>query len=560
MSAQGGPDARPPRLTQVAIDPPRDRLRELYAAQGRERADFAALERWDLSALIGRPVTEDAPATFEEMLPLWVGTVAERFQDGDRIEAYRAYLSRFIPRETFDALLLEIAGSTAPGEVTETDLSAVHGLVHLKRIVDALPPRDGPAVVLEIGGGFSFLGALAHRYIDAPLCYVSIDAVPESTAYSEAYLRSLGLDVVYATDAEGLARRDCDCVVAPAWAAGRIAPESVDVVVNFSSIQEMPDRAARAYLEAAPVWLRAGGAFLFANSREFFYKREYLQRPPLYTEYKSYSPRSRTTDFPIEIFRKRVDAPAWVGAALAAERDYYIELKAKLEDQVGKAQAARDALRARAASQTESIRNREEAAHVHVARIQDLQNKLKTMAERVRTLTGRDVETRARFKARLEDQARKARTELDALRARVAGQTETIRERGEAASVLRARVKDLQTKQKAMAERVRTLTDRDAETRASFKARLEDQARKARTELDALRARVARQTETIRERGEAASALRARVKDLQTKRKAMAERIQSLTGRDAKAAAAPPSKPASKSARETGAGGSGPKA
>ncbi|QIE57003.1 putative sugar O-methyltransferase [Pikeienuella piscinae] len=389
MKAARGPGARPLRPEQVALDPPRDRLRELYAALDQKRSDFADLERWNLSPLIGRPVTPDAPATFEEMLPLWVGSVAERLQDADRIEAYRAYLSRFVERATFDALLLDYAGSISPGEVTETDLSAIHSLVHLKRIVESLPPRDGRVVILEIGGGFGLLGALAHRHIDVPLCYVSVDAVPESTAYSEAYLRNLGLDVVYATDAEGLARRDCDCVVAPAWAAGRIAPGSVDVAINFSSIQEMPDRAARAYLDAVPVWLRTGGAFLFANSREFFYKREYLQGPPLYIEYKSYSPRSRTTDFPIEIFRKRVDAPDWVDAALTAERDYYIELKAKLEAQVEKGRTALEPLRERIARQSEAMRIRVETTQNLRARIQELQEKQKTMAERVQALTRR---------------------------------------------------------------------------------------------------------------------------------------------------------------------------
>lgn len=152
MKAARGPGARPLRPEQVALDPPRDRLRELYAALDQKRSDFADLERWNLSPLIGRPVTPDAPATFEEMLPLWVGSVAERLQDADRIEAYRAYLSRFVERATFDALLLDYAGSISPGEVTETDLSAIHSLVHLKRIVESLPPRDGRVVILEIGG------------------------------------------------------------------------------------------------------------------------------------------------------------------------------------------------------------------------------------------------------------------------------------------------------------------------------------------------------------------------------------------------------------------------
>lgn len=377
---------RPLRPEQVKIDPPHDRLRELYAAQKLETSDFTGLDRWDLSALIGRQVTQDLPATFEEMLPLWVGTVAERFQDADRIEAYRDHLSRFIPRADFDALLRDVAGSITSGEVTETDLSAVHNLVHLRRIVDALPPRPGPVVILEIGGGFGFLSALAHRHIAARICYISIDAVPESTAYSEAYLRDMKLDLVYATEPKGLARRNCDCIVAPAWAAEHIVSESVDVLVNVSSIQEMPDRAARAYLNAAPVWLRPGGTFFFANSREYFYKREYRLQPPLYIAEKYYSPRSRTIDFPIEIYRKRVGAPAWVGEALAAERDYYIGLKARLETQAQDARAALGPLRRRTAVQTETIRNLGADKRDFAARIQELQ---KIVAEQTRTLNRR---------------------------------------------------------------------------------------------------------------------------------------------------------------------------
>lgn len=84
-----------------------------------------------------------------------------------------------------------------------------------------------------------------------------------------------------------------------------------------------------------------------------------------------------------------MDAPDWVDAALTAERDYYIELKAKLEAQVEKGRTALEPLRERIARQSEAMRIRVETTQNLRARIQELQEKQKTMAERVQALTRR---------------------------------------------------------------------------------------------------------------------------------------------------------------------------
>src|SRR5215208_8515885 len=61
---------------ELALSPDGGLIAELAADRERAASPLAGLEHWNIGALLGREVPPEAPASFDEMMPLWVGGAA----------------------------------------------------------------------------------------------------------------------------------------------------------------------------------------------------------------------------------------------------------------------------------------------------------------------------------------------------------------------------------------------------------------------------------------------------------------------------------------------------
>jgi len=162
-----------------------------------------------------------------------------------------------------------------------------------------LPPR--PISVLEIGGGEGRLARLLIKQaavVGASIeRYVMVDAVPESIAWAEA---SMG---------------EYPCVtVIPAWRF-HPTPDEFDFAINVASMQEMSQRQIDYYIAAIHRCLRVGGIAFLANSRDY-YGRVFAYPPSWRLLLKEPTHRSRTLDYPLEVFEKCAKALNGVNDAL----------------------------------------------------------------------------------------------------------------------------------------------------------------------------------------------------------------------------------------------------
>jgi hypothetical protein len=308
---------------ELRVEPDGGRIAALDAARERAGSPLAAIERWDIDALLGREVTDEAPATFEEMLPLWVGKAALREAAPERVEAYRSFLGEYGLAERFMAILDDAARDR--GHLLECDLGPAHDFVLLKRYLERLP-EEGQLVIVEAGGGYGPLAELVLRYGRRCVCFVLADAIAESVFYSWAFLRArlpeARIGAAFLGDV--LRPAEQDVFVVPSWELPLAVP-AMDAFVNIASLQEMPDAAAHAYLDFCARRLRLGGLAFLENSRDQFYAREYPYPAEWRYLLKRRSPRSRSLDYPVDILERTEDNQDAANRPVI-ER-YYVEMK-----------------------------------------------------------------------------------------------------------------------------------------------------------------------------------------------------------------------------------------
>jgi hypothetical protein len=155
-----------------------------------------------------------------------------------------------IERETgLDLSYLNVAGNYGwrfGSRITNVEtLRHTYSVLRLRQMQLA---RD--AVVLEIGGGFGCMAALAARagFID----YTILDLPWVNAIQGYILIRVLGHEAValYGESRPGLVK------IAPFWTISRIQPRSVDAVVNVNSLPEIGLETARHYLNRIAVIIR----------------------------------------------------------------------------------------------------------------------------------------------------------------------------------------------------------------------------------------------------------------------------------------------------------------
>lgn len=411
---------------ELRIEADGGRIAGLKADREQARSPLAAIERWDIDALLGREVTAAAPATFDEMLPLWVGKAALREAAPERIAAYRDFLGPYGLAERFMAILDDAARDR--GRLLECDLGPAHDFLLLEQQLERLP-GDGPLVILEAGGGYGPLAELLVRHARRRCCVVLADGIAESVFYSWAYLRARlpGARIGAAFMGDAFRPAEQDVLVVPSWQLpGQV--DGIDVLVNIASLQEMPDEAAAAWLAFGTRQLRPGGLVFLENSRDQFYRREYLYPPAWRYLVKRVSPRSRSLDYPLDILQATASDQS--AANKPVVEAYYVEMKERaaaqlraqaetLQRQAREMAGLRAAATARAATAT-ALRHRLAAVRRdqaqalaglrdrHRAQLDELRRKLaaaitlrRVVEGKLAALRRRHAEVVAGFRARL---------------------------------------------------------------------------------------------------------------------------------------------------------------
>lgn len=300
-------------------------------------SDLATLDRWNIEALLNRTVTPEQPATFEEMMPLWVGNAAVSPIPTSRRDQYADFLSSVVGGDRFTQLVDALSADR--GHLLECDLGPVHDYVLLDHFLSAKGRQGGGAGarkrVLEIGGGYGRLAEVVLRERPFPMTYILCDGVPESIYYGYAYLKARLPDIKIFPAFGGCALpplQELDVLVLPSWRLPDLPDGSIDLAINVASIQEMPDATVRAYFAQLDRLLAKGSTFFFENSREFFYRREYPYPPNWRYLFKKKSPRSRTIDYPVDILV--VDEGDQSERNLAMLGEYYQQTTASALDEV----------------------------------------------------------------------------------------------------------------------------------------------------------------------------------------------------------------------------------
>jgi SAM-dependent methyltransferase len=416
------------------------RIAELEEARRRAACPLAAIERWSIDELLRRPVTAEAPATFEEMMPLWVGGRALREAAPERREEYASFLDRFGAGQRFREILAEIAEDR--GAALECDLGPAHDFVLIERYLGALPARPGPLLVLEIGGGYGRLAEIFHRYSQRPVCCLLTDGIPESIWFSWAYLRARLPDARVGAQFNGdpFDPQSQDFYVTPSWELPGQATTPLDLAVNIASLQEMPDAAVGAYLALIDARMRPGGLVFLENSREFFYRREYRYPDRWRYLVKQHSPRSRTLDYPLELLE--VTGVDQTAANREIVESYYVAMKDRalgmIEAQQAELAAQRAALVTLRHEQARRLREDREKHRKAVAtlqaRIAALQGQIAALRDQSAALRDqsaalrRDLAQARADRAALRDQGAALRRDLAQARADGAVRIKALRE------------------------------------------------------------------------------------------------------------------------------------
>lgn len=285
-------------------------------------------DRWSLSQLLDREVSFDNPASFEEMYPLWVGPKGLKPVSQERLGEYNLYLRKFFHNQELE-LFYQRVQEMFPGEPTEESLSLYHTIVLIEWIIRGR--RGSPFKIAEIGMGYGRIGEYIARYHGTSQ-YWAFDCIPESIFYTYKHLQkfnSVNLFLKSDNITNTLQSTEQSLNVAPGGLFGALPMSSMDIILNVASIQEMTNQAYHAYWLKIPEALSDGGHFIFINSRDFFYKREYYVPKKMQLVIKDQSPRSRTTDYPIEIYKKSdSNLDIWETQNLLTE--YYSKLKERL--------------------------------------------------------------------------------------------------------------------------------------------------------------------------------------------------------------------------------------
>lgn len=319
----------------------------------RAASPLAAFEHWNIEQLIGRQVTTDAPATFDEMMPLWVGGPNMRPTSKERIEEYNQFVKSVVGDTRYLDLLKRMTSNDV--EITEADLSSPHDYLLIEHFL-----RDHNSeerlCILEIGAGYGKLASTFLKEMDRPFTYILSDGIPESIYYSYAYLRENfpSLNIYSAFDRAPLPPLESiDVLVLPSWRLPELQSDSIDVMINIASIQEMPDQTVEAYFKEISRLIAQNGLFFFENSREYAYRRDYDFPSNWAYLLKKTSPRSRTLDYPVdillatdsdqtdnnlkflypyyrEISKTAIDKYHYTSELLRSERKKFREVRAKL--------------------------------------------------------------------------------------------------------------------------------------------------------------------------------------------------------------------------------------
>lgn len=371
---------------------------ELEASRQRSGSVLAEIDRWKIDDLLKRAVTPGEPATFDEMMPLWVGNSALRAVTEERKEQYARFLAQYGLADRFNSIIQAIAADR--GAILECDLGPVHDFVLIEKYFELVPESPAPLVILEVGGGYGRLAEIFIRYASRPVCYVMADGIPESIYYSWAYLRSRLPHARIATHFSGEAfdpdRQDA--YIVPAWVLSEIVDHTVDIAVNVASVQEMPDDTVAGYFTLFERMLRLSGLFFFENSREFFYKREYEYPDEWLYLIKRRSPRSRTLDYPVDLLQ--VTSSDRSAQNKIVIEQYYRKLK------------------------NHALRQLKEQNDTLLAQRREMTTLRRDKAAQIRELRDRHVETVCTLRERiahLQERVRAQRQELDGWRSSSAG-------------------------------------------------------------------------------------------------------------------------------------------
>lgn len=322
------------KLFSIELDSNGPLVDELYKKAQQSSSKLINLERWDISTLLKREVSDNQPATFAEMLPLWIGNSANKDSLDYQIKAYVDYLKTKGLDEPYLHLLKK--RKERFGGQLEADLSIPQDFLFISKYLDK-QKTSSRKIIVEVGGGF---GVLAEQFVSSweqNHCYIIVDAVPESCWFQYAFLKAFCSDKRIGASFNGdqFDTEAFDIFILPAWEAENtlIGKTYADAVANVASIQEMPDETAREYFRLFDKILKNNGLVFFQNSREFFYKREY--EFPINWKYvvKEVTPRSRTWDYPLDLLVKREYLSTEdIIEHHAIEKKYYQELKKNLID------------------------------------------------------------------------------------------------------------------------------------------------------------------------------------------------------------------------------------
>ncbi len=148
-----------------------------------------------------------------------------------------------------------------------TDLGSVCDVAILK---SELKSGFDKILVLEIGGGYGRLAEALFRNLGAGLKFNLVDVIPSSLALASSYLTQSGLSVSLIPDAES---PTSDVNLHLPSSVEAIADETVDLVINVESFQEMTQEWVDYWIRLIEKKTKVGSVFYQSNAfkyRNFF--------------------------------------------------------------------------------------------------------------------------------------------------------------------------------------------------------------------------------------------------------------------------------------------------
>ncbi len=267
--------------------------------------DISKSTLWNIPKLLKRDVNVKNPAKFTEMLPLWVGKTALKVVTKQRIEEYSSFLSTQCGIKNFHDLVKHVENSSNI-RANEAILSNLFIMEIVNYTASKIGCYKNNINVLEIGGGCGLLTEYMLKYSKYQYSVTLVDAIPESLAYSAAYLQyCLPTTKIITIEENEFKGNDNKKVrIIPSWKFNKFNNDQFDIILNISSMQEMPNETVNAYMKLIQKRLKNNGSFIFVNSRNYKWQREYSFPPQFMYIFKQHSPRSRTIDHPIDILLK----------------------------------------------------------------------------------------------------------------------------------------------------------------------------------------------------------------------------------------------------------------